>query len=201
MLLYQPVIWCVFKKVLPHILNFLIKKICLTTCSNLKTGFDSWIIPSHEADLRNPCFALLKSLANRLLLKERLIGSLVGKKTASLSGCELLSHSKVWARLHRAEHKCYIYTHTYTYMLSHSICIEFLSYSLFNFLESFRGLVKGTGIIPEFHSRSLKLESLILEPKALRAKKAEKWVILGGGGESKREKTGLPNFILHFNFL
>lgn len=151
MLLYQPVIWCVFKKVLPHILNFLIKKICLTTCSNLKTGFDSWIIPSHEADLRNPCFALLKSLANRLLLKERLIGSLVGKKTASLSGCELLSHSKVWARLHRAEHKCYIYIHIHTH-----ICFPIpsvLSFCLILCLISWRvseGWLKGLALFQSF---------------------------------------------------
>lgn len=103
-------------------------------------------------------------------LKELPIDSVVGRKTISSRICELLSYSKlgpVFTDLSNNVKKKQKPTKP-EYLISHSICIQFLSYSLYSFLESFGGSVRGAGSLPAFHSRSLKLEPLILDPKLSR---------------------------------
>lgn len=105
---------------------------------------------------------------------------------------------QIWASM--KERKKRVWVGGWVYLISYSICIEFLSYSLYSFLENIWGSVRGVGSLPGFHSKSPKLEYLILKPKLSTLQKKETLTKKRGGRQDiKVLSHDNPHFWLCLN--
>lgn len=112
--------------------------------------------PWSEGKLKSPCFALLKSLG-----KPRADS----KNFSSVSFCEgkqlLLVSVNYFTVLKAEPFSLSTAAHTHKELPIPSAFSFLLILCILSFWDSIRGI----GSLPEFHSRSLKLESWILDPK------------------------------------